>query len=97
LDAEPPVASFLKSMLIGSGPVNAAVRRTRDVSPMGIRISDRYAPWLIAVVIGLLAWKPLANTAQAFSVPGLVVFIGSAAIGFIAGIPFWLRGRRRGR
>jgi hypothetical protein len=27
LDAEPPIASFLKSMLIGGGPVNAAVRR----------------------------------------------------------------------
>ena len=26
LDAEPPVASFRKSMLIGGGPVNAAVR-----------------------------------------------------------------------
>ena len=26
LDAEPPIASFLKSMLIGGGPVNAAVR-----------------------------------------------------------------------
>jgi hypothetical protein len=25
LDAEPPVASFLKSMLIGGGPVNADV------------------------------------------------------------------------
>ncbi len=25
LDAEPPIASFLKSMLIGGGPVNAAV------------------------------------------------------------------------
>ena len=36
LDAEPPVASFLKSMLIGGGPVNAIVRlpirRTRDVT-----------------------------------------------------------------
>ena len=27
LDAEPPIASFLKSMLIGGGPVNAAVRQ----------------------------------------------------------------------
>ena len=26
LDAEPPIASFLKSMLIGVGPVNAPVR-----------------------------------------------------------------------
>jgi hypothetical protein len=26
LDAEPPIASFLRSMLIGGGPVNAAVR-----------------------------------------------------------------------
>jgi hypothetical protein len=25
LDAEPPVASFLKSMLVGGGPVNANV------------------------------------------------------------------------
>jgi hypothetical protein len=25
LDAEPPIASFLRSMLIGGGPVNAAV------------------------------------------------------------------------
>jgi hypothetical protein len=25
LDAEPPIASFLKSMLIGGGPVNANV------------------------------------------------------------------------
>ena len=25
LDAEPPIASFLKSMLIGGGPVNAVV------------------------------------------------------------------------
>ena len=25
LDAEPPIASFLKSMLVGGGPVNAAV------------------------------------------------------------------------
>jgi hypothetical protein len=25
LDAEPPIASFLKSMLIGGGPVNATV------------------------------------------------------------------------
>jgi hypothetical protein len=30
LDAEPPIASFLKSMLIGGGPVNAAVRRTSN-------------------------------------------------------------------
>ena len=28
MDAEPPIASFLKSMLIGGGPVNAAVRRS---------------------------------------------------------------------
>jgi hypothetical protein len=27
LDAEPPIASFLKSMLIGGGPVNASVRQ----------------------------------------------------------------------
>ena len=27
LDAEPPIASFLKSMLLGGGPVNAAVLR----------------------------------------------------------------------
>jgi len=27
LDAEPPIASFVKSMLIGGGPVNAGVRR----------------------------------------------------------------------
>jgi hypothetical protein len=27
LDAEPPIASFLKPMLIGGGPVNAAVMR----------------------------------------------------------------------
>jgi hypothetical protein len=27
LDAEPPIASFLKSMLIGGGPVNANVIR----------------------------------------------------------------------
>jgi len=26
LDAEPPIQSFLKSMLIGGGPVNGAVR-----------------------------------------------------------------------
>jgi hypothetical protein len=26
LDAEPPIASFVKSMLIGGGPVNASVR-----------------------------------------------------------------------
>jgi hypothetical protein len=26
LDADPPIASFLKSMLIGCGPVNASVR-----------------------------------------------------------------------
>ncbi len=32
LDAEPPIASLLKSMLIGGGPVNADVirRRTED-------------------------------------------------------------------
>ena len=29
LDAEPPVASFLKSMLIGGGPVKAVVRTER--------------------------------------------------------------------
>jgi hypothetical protein len=29
LDAEPPIASFLKSMLIGGGPVNAAVSRVK--------------------------------------------------------------------
>jgi hypothetical protein len=29
LDAEPPTASFLKSMLIGGGPVNAIRRRIR--------------------------------------------------------------------
>jgi hypothetical protein len=29
LDAEPPIASFLKSMLIGGGPVNAAVELNR--------------------------------------------------------------------
>jgi len=27
LDAEPPIASFVKSMLIGGGPVNANVTR----------------------------------------------------------------------
>lgn len=27
LDAEPPIASFLKSLLIGGGPVNAAVAK----------------------------------------------------------------------
>ena len=29
LDAEPPIASLLKSRMIGGGPVNAAVRRQR--------------------------------------------------------------------
>jgi hypothetical protein len=29
LDAEPPIASLLKSMLIGGGPVNAVVRLSR--------------------------------------------------------------------
>jgi hypothetical protein len=29
LDAEPPIASFLKSMSIGGGPVNAAVELSR--------------------------------------------------------------------
>jgi hypothetical protein len=28
LDAEPPIASFLKSMLIGGGPVNGCVIQT---------------------------------------------------------------------
>lgn len=28
LDAEPPIASFLRSMLVGGGPVNAIVHRT---------------------------------------------------------------------
>jgi hypothetical protein len=28
-DAEPPIAPFLKSMLIGGGPVNAAVLRLK--------------------------------------------------------------------
>ena len=30
LDAEPPIASFLKSMLIGGGPVNAVVIGTQN-------------------------------------------------------------------
>ena len=30
LDAEPPIASFLKSMLIGGGPVNAAVLKSKN-------------------------------------------------------------------
>jgi hypothetical protein len=29
LDAEPPNASFLKSVLIGGGPVNASVRQQK--------------------------------------------------------------------
>jgi hypothetical protein len=29
LDAEPPIASFMKSMLIGGGPVNAGVPHCR--------------------------------------------------------------------
>ncbi|MCS7467184.1 hypothetical protein NZK35_11070 [Stieleria sp. ICT_E10.1] len=33
MDAEPPIASSLKSMLIGGGPVNASVpRKKRDSS-----------------------------------------------------------------
>jgi hypothetical protein len=35
LDAEPPIASFLKSMLIGGGPVNASVRR-QDLARLNI-------------------------------------------------------------
>ncbi|EGF29522.1 hypothetical protein RBWH47_05250 [Rhodopirellula baltica WH47] len=32
MDAEPPIASFLKSILIGGGPVNAAVTRLKFMS-----------------------------------------------------------------
>jgi hypothetical protein len=35
LDAEPPVASFLKSMLIGGGPVNAIVRASKRALSQG--------------------------------------------------------------
>jgi hypothetical protein len=34
LDAEPPIASFLKSMLIGGGPVNAA-----DYEVLGLQVT----------------------------------------------------------
>jgi hypothetical protein len=34
LDAEPPIASYLNSMLIGGGPVNASVIDTAAVQRM---------------------------------------------------------------
>jgi hypothetical protein len=41
LDAEPPIASFLRSMLVGGGPVNAIVRCNRDASDVGASFRNR--------------------------------------------------------
>ena len=43
LDAEPPIASFLESMLIGGGPVNANVRQLKlacDINQSNVRCGD---------------------------------------------------------
>jgi membrane associated rhomboid family serine protease len=60
---------------------------------MGIRFPDRWAPWIIATVVGLLACKPLGG--HAFSAAGGLTFIAGAFVGFIAGVPFYWRGKRR--
>ena len=44
MDAEPPIASFLMSMLVGGGPVNAVVRRTNGYSMDYASIHSRLKP-----------------------------------------------------
>jgi hypothetical protein len=55
---------------------------------------DRYAPWILAVTIGFVAWKPLSGTQEAIGVAGLLTFLGGGVLGFIGGLPFWWRHRR---
>jgi hypothetical protein len=55
-------------------------------------MSDRDAPWILAAVIGFVAWKPYG-----FTTVGIATFAAGALIGFAAGIPFWWRGRRHRR
>jgi hypothetical protein len=40
--------------------------------------------------MGFIAWKPYG-----FTTFGLIAFFAGAVIGFIFGLPFWLRSRRR--
>ncbi len=52
LDAEPPIASFVKSMLIGGGPVNA------DALPMKLMMHRWTFPLLAFVMLGCNQWPP---------------------------------------
>jgi hypothetical protein len=60
-----------------------------------MKFPDRYAPLIFAIIIGFLFFKPMPAMGRAFSLEGLLTFLGGATLGFVAGIPFWIRARRR--
>ncbi len=54
LDTEPPVASFMTSMLIGGGPVNAVVELNRTYSSVASRFLRGRGSWLPANCINAM-------------------------------------------
>lgn len=60
-----------------------------------IRFPGWAVPWLLASVFAVLAIKPVTSQASW----GMLVVMASVAgaFGFVIGIPFWIRDRRRGK
>ena len=62
-----------------------------------MKFPDRHAPWIMAIVVGLMTYQPMPSTGQGATAAGLMMALAGATLGFISGLPFWLRGRRRGK
>lgn len=54
------------------------------------------APWLFATVFAYMALDSLAvGNLSVFQPVGALLFLGFVTFGFLMGIPFWIRDRRR--
>lgn len=63
-----------------------------------IRFPGWAAPLLFAAVFAFTALDGLAaGNLSIFQPVGALVFLGFVTFGFLVGIPFWIRDRRRGK
>jgi hypothetical protein len=64
----------------------------------GTRFPGWLAPWICGAVFGVLGWKSVSIDPGALRQPtGITILAGITAFGFVVGLAFWLRDRRRGR
>lgn len=65
------------------------------MNPFG-KIPGRYAPWICALVFLIMGGDQIAMLPKQFSLAGVLTLLGFATFGFILGLGFWWRDRRRG-